>query len=176
MRRPISVSLAIASRSMSPVAMCGIPTSAEMRFAWVPLPAPGGPRMTTSRATGRLLQESLVVAHHRLRLHLTHGVERDAHHDEDRGAPEGTVCCLREAAVADEKSRQGRDEREVERTGEREPRQHPVEVLRWRRGTPCAGEVAAVLPQVVGLVDRVELNGRVEVREDHDQECLQDQV
>src|ERR1051325_5888868 len=127
MRRPISVPFAIASRSMSPVAMCGMPTSAEMRFAWVPLPAPGGPRITMSRATAALLQEPFVVAHHHLRLHLAHGVERDAHHDEDRGAPEGTVRCLREAAVADEEGRQGRDEREVERAGQGETREHAVE-------------------------------------------------
>src|SRR5262245_30804759 len=92
MRTPISVSFAIAARSMSPVAMCGIPASAEMRLAWVPLPAPGGPRMTMSSACAcSLLQEPLVVTHHHLRLHLAHGVERDAHHDEDRGATKGTV-------------------------------------------------------------------------------------
>src|SRR6187399_915033 len=103
---------------MSPVAMWGIPVSAEISFAWVPLPAPGGPRMTMSRATAALLQEPFVVAHHHLRLHLAHGVECDAHHDEDRGPTEGAVRCLREAAVADEEGRQGRDEREVQRAGQ----------------------------------------------------------
>src|SRR3954464_12801729 len=145
MRMPISVPLAIASRSMSPVAMCGIPASAEMRLAWVPLPAPGGPRMTMSSAKVALLQESLVVAHHHLRLHLAHGVERDAHHNEDRGAPQCTVRGLREAAVADEEGRQGRDEREVERARQREPSEHAVEILRGGRARPDAGDVAAVL-------------------------------
>jgi hypothetical protein len=40
---PSSVPAAIAARNMSPVAMCGTPYSAEMRFACVPLPAPCGP-------------------------------------------------------------------------------------------------------------------------------------
>src|SRR3954471_17388791 len=138
MRMPISVPLAIASRSMSPVAMCGIPASAEMRLAWVPLPAPGGPRMTMSSAKVALLQESLVVAHHHLRLHLAHGVERDAHHDEDRGATEGTVRCLREAAVADEEGRQRRHGGEIKRPGESKPREDAVEVLRRGRARPDA--------------------------------------
>jgi hypothetical protein len=38
--RPSSVSCAIAFRSMSPVAMCGIPYSASIRFACVPFPDP----------------------------------------------------------------------------------------------------------------------------------------
>ena len=67
------------------------------RGACVPLPAPGGPKRIRSRATG-LLQEALVVAHHELRLHLPHGVERHAHDDQDRGAAETAGDGLREAA------------------------------------------------------------------------------
>ena len=40
---PISVPRAAASRSISPVEMCGSPYAATMRSAWVPLPAPGPP-------------------------------------------------------------------------------------------------------------------------------------
>ena len=49
--RPSSVPSACAARNMSPVETCGMPYSAEMRFACVPLPAPCGPR--TSRFTAR---------------------------------------------------------------------------------------------------------------------------
>ncbi len=66
-------------------------------------------------------------------------------------------------------------ERQVDRAGERQPRQHAVEVLRRRRARPDAGDVPAVLAEVVSLVDRVELDRRVEVREDDDQEGLEHQ-
>ena len=69
-----------------------------------------------------LLQEAFVGAHHHLRLHLPHRVERDADDDQHRGAAEGARGRLREAAVADEEARQHRDGREVERAGQRQPR------------------------------------------------------
>src|SRR5215207_8823167 len=98
---------------MSPVAMCGIPKSALIRCAWVPLPDPCGPSRRTftspsrdeacrrrrrataepraagpeplpARNAATLFEEAFVGAHHHLRLHLAHGVERDADHDQDR--------------------------------------------------------------------------------------------
>src|SRR6187399_1260429 len=41
---PSGVPAAIAARSMSPVDTCGIECACVMKVAWVPLPAPGGPR------------------------------------------------------------------------------------------------------------------------------------
>src|SRR5919198_669217 len=99
---------------MSPVAMCGSPYSAAIRFACVPFPAPCGPSKSTFTA---LLEEALVAAHHHLRLHLPHRVERDADHDQNRGAAERARGCLREAEVADEEAGQNRDESEVDRPG-----------------------------------------------------------
>ena len=159
------------ARNMSPVETCGIPYSAEMRFACVPFPAPCGPR--TSRFTR---QEALVGAHHHLRLHLAHRVERDADDDQHRGAAERADGRLREAELLDEDRRQHRDDREEQRAGQRQARQHAVEVLRGRRARADAGDVAAVLAQVVGLVDRVELDRGVEVREDDDQQRLDAEV
>src|SRR5438046_8040353 len=182
---------------MSPVAMCGIPNSAEIRLACVPFPDPCGPskRMFTGAPPGNtrrplardlatpestlalaqapslrrerwrplawcsqprdsaaspggaLSEEALVGAHHHLRLHLAHRVERDADDDQHRGAAEGARGCLREAAVADEERRQHRDEREVERPRERQPSEDAVEVSRRRGSRSDAGDVAAVLAQ-----------------------------
>src|SRR5262249_56515771 len=97
---PSSVPPAMAARKMSPVAMCGMPYSFATRFACVPLPAPWAPRIMMF-STSALLQKALVGAHHHLRLHLAHGVERDTHHDDDRGASEGTRGRLREVEVVD---------------------------------------------------------------------------
>ena len=44
--RPKRVPVATASRSMSPVEICGIFLSAISFLAWVPLPDPGAPRST----------------------------------------------------------------------------------------------------------------------------------
>ena len=87
---------ATAARSMSPVAMCGMPYSAAIRFACVPLPAPWGPSRRMS--SGTLLEEALVGAHHHLRLHLAHRVERDA---DRRSAPR----CRRARARSPARSR-----------------------------------------------------------------------
>src|SRR5213595_1974830 len=168
---------------MSPVAMCGIPYSAEIRLACVPFPEPWGPKSKmftgappgdTPRSAaspgGALSEEAFVGAHHHLRLHLAHRVERDTDDDEHRGAAEGARGRLREAAVADEEAWQHGYGRQVQRARQSQPRQHAVEVLRSRRAGPDAGDVPAVLAQVVGLVDRIELDRGVEVGEDDDQD------
>src|SRR5207245_11664891 len=90
--RPSLVPAARASRSMSPVATCATPHSPASARAWVPLPAPGGPRKTRrmlaarerpARARLGPLEEALVVAHQEVRLHMAHGVERNADHDQE---------------------------------------------------------------------------------------------
>src|SRR5690349_17148165 len=99
-RLPSGVSSSFISRIMSPVAICGMPYVLEMSFAWVPFPDPCGPssRMfTISRSCARrgpveepgvppLFEEAFVGAHHHLRLHLPHRVERNSDDDQQRGA------------------------------------------------------------------------------------------
>src|SRR5919198_1828524 len=114
---------------MSPVAMCGSPYSAAIRFACVPFPAPCGPSKSTFTT---LFEETLVAAHHHLRLHLPHRVERYPDHDQDRGAAERARGRLREAEVADEQARSDGHNRQVERAREGKPREHAVEGLRRR--------------------------------------------
>src|SRR5437867_3711655 len=103
---PRAVPAAIASRSMSPVEIRGTLPQAARRAAWVPLPAPGGPRkMTRSRGAGRIsglasttdppalagAAEAVVVAHDQLGLDLGHGVHGHPDDDEQRRAPEVEV-------------------------------------------------------------------------------------
>src|SRR4051795_6873344 len=102
---------------MSPVAMCGIPYSAEIRLAWVPFPDPCGP----SNRTFTSAQKTFVGAHHHLRLHLAHRVERDTDDDQHRGAAEGARRRLREPAVANEEAREGSDTGQGEGSPEWQP-------------------------------------------------------
>src|SRR3954470_11311493 len=131
-----------------------MPKSSVSLAAWVPLPAPGGPsRMRLSSLTGRadyLFEEALVVAHHQLRLELLHRVQRDAHHDQDRGASEVEVG----ARLVEQDRREGRDRRQVQGAGEGQPGKDAVEELRRRSAWPHPGDEAAVLLEVVGLLDR----------------------
>src|SRR6476469_9247016 len=84
---PSSVPWDTFARKMSPVEMAGMPKWSATCLAWVPLPAPGGPiRMSLISA-----QESFVVALLQLALDLLHRVQRDADHDEQRGATEREV-------------------------------------------------------------------------------------
>src|SRR6202022_2797490 len=95
--RPSGVPAAISARSMSPVAMCGMPKRVRSMFACVPLPLPGAPYSSRfipvplgERARERgacrpsLSYKAAVLAHHELRLQLLHGVQGDADDDQDR--------------------------------------------------------------------------------------------
>src|SRR5438552_5683231 len=101
--RPRAVPAAMASLSMSPVEIFGTRRWPARRAAWVPFPAPGGPRkMIRAPIAGSGLglapatnpsplagtAEALVVAHDELRLHLGDGVHGHADDDEERGSAE----------------------------------------------------------------------------------------
>src|SRR6187200_2788683 len=113
---------------MSPVEIAGIPKCWATNLAWVPLPAPGGPISTSlTGGTAPSSQESFVVALLQLALDLLHRVQRDADHDEDRGAAEGEVL-----VGVDEDQRDQRDERhepEVQSPGERDAGQDVGQVV-----------------------------------------------
>ena len=80
--RPSSVPVAIAARNMSPSRCAGSRTRPRSASPGCPCPTPAGPR--TQERSASLLEEALVGAHHHLRLHLPHRVERDA---DRRSAP-----------------------------------------------------------------------------------------
>src|SRR3712207_1254619 len=145
--RPSAVSSRLCVRSRSPVAMNGRSKSDCSRWAWVPLPAPGGPsRMRLSSLIGcrRSLEEAFVVAHHELRLQLLHGVERDADDDEDRRAAEVEV----RRRLVDENRGQRGDGGQVDRAREGQPREDPVQELGGGPAGAHAGDEAAVLLEV----------------------------
>jgi hypothetical protein len=115
-------------------------------------------------------RKAFVVAHHQLRLELLHRVQRDADHDQQRGAAE--VEALRGAGGGDDDGRQRGHRRQVERAGQRQAGQDAVQELGRRPAWPHPRDEAAVLLQVVRLVDRVERDRGVEVREEDDHDRL----
>src|SRR5258706_10779310 len=94
----------MAARRMSPVVILGRPNRSARIFPWVPLPEPGAPRMRiNTKVPARLapeadprrpapttgaLHEPVVLAQEQVLLHLLHGVQGDAHDDEQGGAAE----------------------------------------------------------------------------------------
>src|SRR5882724_2017866 len=177
---PSSLPEATAARSMSPVESWTRPRSCCRRCAWVPLPAPGGPRrmmfiaLRSSAAAPQagLLDETLVLVGEQVRLDLGHRIERDRDHDQQAGAAE----VERHAATGDQQLGQDADRRQVERADHGQAIEDVFQVLgRVLAGTD-AGHEAAVLLQVVGGVGRVEDHRRVEEAEEDDQADIGQQV
>src|SRR3954452_5204115 len=108
---------------MSPVEMAGTPKWSATTLAWVPLPAPGGPiRISLMSA-----EESFVVALLELGLDLLHRVERDADHDEQRGATEREVLVGLDPDERDQRDQ--REQTQVERARQRDAGEDIAEVL-----------------------------------------------
>src|SRR3954463_692823 len=172
---PSSVPWLTLARKMSPVEIFGIPRCAEMNWACVPFPAPGGPTRTRRITAPPLAEEALVVAQHQLALDLLGGVETHTDEDEHGGAAERERLAGACAAAWQERQRddrQGGDRRPGERPGEREPRQDVLEVLRRRTARSDARDEAAVLAHVVADLDRVERDRDVEVREEDGEQAV----
>ena len=83
---------------------------------------------------------------------------------------------LRHVHAGDQELREDADQRQVERADERDARQHAVDVVRRLLARADAGDEAAVLAHVVGRVDRIEDDRRVEVAEEDDADDLQQVV
>src|ERR1051326_73057 len=103
--------------------MCWTPYLFAMRRACVPLPAPTGPRRTTS--SGLSANEASVVAHDELRFELTHRVERNTNHDQHGGARNGQR--LKARGAFDEVRQYGHDTEE-EGASDRDSNQYGREV------------------------------------------------
>src|SRR5262249_42706557 len=163
---------------MSPVEIWGTPRASWRRRACVPLPAPGGPSITTRTAPlppspdAAALHEALVASRDHVRFHCGDGVERHADDDEQRGATEGEG----NTQLRDEDGWQHAHGRDVERTRQGDARQDAIDVLGRSLARPDAGDVAAELLQIVRDVGRVEGDRGVEVAEEHDQGDVDDAV
>src|SRR3954467_7855355 len=121
---PSSVPWLTLARKMSPVEILGIPRCAEMNWACVPFPAPGGPTRTSLISGSPLPEEALVVTQHQLALDLLRGVETHADEDEDGRAAEGEGLAGASAATRQEGDRDDRqhgDRGQVQRPGEGDP-------------------------------------------------------
>src|SRR5229473_6304181 len=171
---------ATAARSMSPVESWTRPRSRCRSCAWVPLPAPGGPRRmrfidhpsSAPAPQSGFLDQALVLVGKQVGLDLGHRVERDRDHDQEAGAAE----VERHAAARDQQFRQDADRREVEGTDHGQPVQYVFQVVGCVLAGADAGYEAAVLLEVVGGVGRLEHHGGVAEAEEDDQADIGQEV
>src|SRR6266852_2577060 len=175
--RPRGVPDWISARSMSPVAMCGMPKRDRNMFAWVPLPLPGAPYSNRfivhphparcgfrpPHIGGRRLfspDEAAVLAHDQLRLQLLHRVQRHTHHDQDRRASEVHLLV--------------RNARDLG-GGDGQDHGYEAEVVRGRSPRTDAGDEARVPLEVVRHLGDLECDRCIEVREG-ERECEVERV
>src|SRR5947208_3559287 len=171
--RPSVVPSLTAARRMSPVVILGSCRRSARIFPCVPFPEPGAPRIRTNtpllRTAAELdsafLHEAVVVPEEEILLHLLNGIQRHAHHDQQRRAPEAE----RHVEHVPDDDRQHRDEREKDGAGQGDPGQDLVDIVGGRRPGLHARDKAALLLEVLRQVHGVEDDGRVEVGEEHEQ-------
>ena len=102
-----------------------------------------------------------------MRLDLAHRVERDADDDHERGAAEARL--LHAHRVGDD-DRDHADRCHIHRAAEGNPLHDAVDVVRRLLSRANAGDVRLLLLQVLGHVDGLERDVRVEVAEEEDQQ------
>src|ERR1700722_9766051 len=146
-----------------------LPQQSKVGAAWR---SPTKSRPPCGPDVARLLEKALVTAHHQLRLELLHGFQRHTDDDQDGGAAKLEVL----VRARDQDRGQRSDGGEEQRAGEGEAGENAIEEFRcWTPGAHARDE-AAVLLEVVSLVDGVEGDGGVEVGEGHDKQGLADDV
>src|SRR5579863_692906 len=143
--------------------------------ACVPLPAPGGPRKTTRTTTFAFLSldESAIVAHRQARFDLRDRVEGHAHDDQQRGRAE-IERGHRKAAL--QRSRQNREQSEIDGGRRGDSHQNLVEVVDGRLARANSRNEGTGLLQIVGHVARIEDDRAVKEREDDDQQKIDDVI
>ena len=109
------------------------------------------------RPTEPLLEETVVVVHLQLALHLAHGVQRHADHNED-GRTAESLDELVVGEVEDDGGHHG-DQSDEDAAGQRHAVQDVLDVLHGGGTGAHAGDEAAVLAQVVARLLGIEHHG-----------------
>src|SRR3954463_1778457 len=105
-----------------------------------------------------LFHEAVVLPEQQVLLHLRQRVERHADDDEERR----TAKCEGNVDQSADPDRKQSDDRQEDRSRQRDLRDHVVDVLGRARTGLYAWDETALLLQVLGKVDRVEDDRRVE--------------
>ena len=113
------------------------------------------------------------MAHEHLGLEGLDGLEGDADHDEHGRTADSQSAHPVEVA---HDLRQGSDDRQEDGAHQRDLVQHLGDEVRGGPAGTEAGDEAAVVLEVVGDLDGVELDRRIEIREAEDQQDVDDDI
>ena len=114
-------------------------------------------------------KESVVLAHEQVRLHDAERVERHTDDNQKRRATEERSDRPRNLHRTVENLRKESDDEKPRSADKRDARHHRVEIFGGGDAGTDAGKVGAVLLEVFGNVDRVELRRHPEEGEEHDE-------
>src|SRR5699024_5759576 len=110
------------------------------------------------------------MTHQHLRLQLLDRVKRNTNHDDDRGAAERNVGQRRGNRTYDQ--RQDRNNTEENRTDKGALAERLGNKVAGRLARTEARNKAAVLLQVIGDLNRVKLDGRIEIRKRQNEQAI----
>ena len=116
------------------------------------------------------------MTHLELALELRHGLKRDANHDEDGRSAEGLEERGRRRLEREQNLRKHRDRGQEERARKGDPVEDVLDVGLGLLTRAHARNKTTVLAEVVSEVDRIEDEGCIEVREEDDEERIQEDV
>ena len=121
-------------------------------------------------------QESIVLANEEVRFHDTQSIERHTNDDEKRRAAEERSDSPRNLHSAIENLREKRNNEKPRAADERDARHDGIKIFSRRKARTDAGQIGTILLEVFGDVDRIELRGNPEEREEHDERCVHEKV
>src|SRR3989344_9222346 len=195
---PIGVPALTAARSMSPVDSCFMPRSSTRRWAWVPLPAPGGPkrmifmgnpspngpvvpgpdypqtlRLAQASLQLRLLDQVGILMRQQMALDLGDRIDSAVDDDQQAGAAQEEQ---RNAGLRNHIFGQHADKGQVRRADHGDAGEHIIQIGRRVLARTDAGDEAAILLQVLRRLFRVEDHGGVEEAEEDDAERIERHV
>ena len=168
--RPSSVPLGVFARNRSPVETCGIDRFLARNAACVPLPAPGGPTRTIRISGGTLRNYAAGAGSD-----LLHGLQADAHDDEDARPAEREVL-VRASEACQRHRRDKSNQTQVQRARPSDSVEHVAQILGSRTTSPDARDEATILLHVVRDFLGVERNRGIKEGEEHDQQEVRGDV
>ena len=116
------------------------------------------------------------MAHQQMRFHLPHRVEHHADHDQHARAAEKSRNRIRNLQQPVQNDRNYRDDGQENSARQRDAAHGVVQVIASRRSRPDTGHIAAVLLQIIGDLQLVELRGHPEIREEQNHQTVNHQV
>ena len=112
------------------------------------------------------------MTHHHLRFQIADGIQRDTNHNENRGAAQRNI----DSAEVSDQNRKDRDDTQEQSAHQGNARENLGNEIRSRFSGTDSRNRTAVFPQIVRHLNRVKLDGSIEVSKPDDQNEINDRI